>query len=471
MSLSKPTLPAIQLGVHDGPVRLEDLIDRAALVELCESFRSLFGIAVRVFSSEGTVLADLSSQHEICAFVGTSAQGRAACGRTVGAVKVIEPKGDAMVVHPCFTGNAYRVAPIDYDGRRIGRVVLGPFLPAETDWVPSALSDVDPALDAEHARRLLAKVPRAKGDTITRLVRHLRASLDLILFSGHKTLLTSQMHLASVRESYRQLEDKGAALQEAFDKLKALDRLKSNFLATVSHELRTPLTSVIGYSEMLADGIAGPLTPQQADFVATISEKSQQLLTLIQSLLDLSKLESGTLTFRSERVRVGEVIDDVLKTMIPAARKRSVGLLTECEPDLPEVAGDAERLRQVLTNLCDNALKFTPDGGSITIGSRVLPAAVTDDDDGGGFALLAPLRARIEVRVIDTGLGIAASEREKVFDAFYQVDSSSTRQYEGAGLGLSIVKRIVDAHGGNIRIESNTPRGTAFVLELPAAHA
>jgi two-component system sensor histidine kinase BarA len=290
----------------------------------------------------------------------------------------------------------------------------------------------------------------------------------------------------SVRESYRQLEDKTARLQEAFEKLKELDRLKSNFLATVSHELRTPLTSIIGYSEMLSEGLAGELQPEQLEFVRTIHEKGGQLLSLITGLLDLSKLESGTMRMKMGTVRIEAVLAEVVSTLTPTARKKGVRLELGPRAGLAELRGDPERLRQVFLNLVENAIKFTPAQGSITLsGTMVQESGDSDDgdsadrfgddgfgDDGfgeAGLALLAPTRTRVEVRVADTGIGIPERERAKVFDAFYQVDSSSTREYGGTGLGLSIVKRLVEGHGGTIRIEENRPRGTVFVVRLPQA--
>ncbi|HEX7664064.1 MAG TPA: HAMP domain-containing sensor histidine kinase, partial [Polyangiaceae bacterium] len=295
----------------------------------------------------------------------------------------------------------------------------------------------------------------------------LKSTLDLILFSGHKSLLTSQMHLASVRESYRELQEKNAKLQEAFDRLKELDRLKSNFLATVSHELRTPLTSIIGYSEMLTEGIAGELGAEQREFVDTIHEKGEQLLTLITGLLDLSKLESGSLTIRKNWVGITPILEAVVSTCQPNARKKGVSVNLDVEKHIVDVRADPERLRQVFINLVDNAVKFTPTGGAITITARNM-GSDAGDDDTAGFALLAPVQTRVEIRVADTGIGIPPRERQKVFDPFYQVDSGSTREYGGTGLGLSIVKRLVDAHNGTVHVEDNVPQGTVFVVRLPS---
>ncbi len=451
----------------DATLRLEDLVDREALGELCESFFTLFGIPVRILSKEGKVLADATREHDLCTYINTFASGRAACGATVGAVKIADPDDEGALIHPCFSGLQYRVVAIDYEARRIGRFILGPYLPAEVTEVPTSLLDVDEKVDATQAKTFLVKVPRAKPETVQRVARHLKAALDLIMFSGHKTLLTSQMHLVSVRESFRELTEKQARLQEAYDRLRELDRLKSNFLATVSHELRTPLTSIIGYGEMLAEGIAGPLNPEQKEFVGTIREKGEQLLQLIQSLLDMSKLESGTMSVRKEKVRVDAVVGEALKTLTPNARKKGVQLRIESDPKLPEVRGDAERLRQVFINLGDNAVKFTPSGGSVTYRLTALQHGGGDTDVG--FALLSPVRSHVEVRVIDSGIGIPPAERQKVFDPFYQVDSSSTRADGGTGLGLSIVKRLVESHEGTIRVDENSPRGAVFVVTLPVA--
>ncbi|MFO0677416.1 MAG: ATP-binding protein [Polyangiaceae bacterium] len=448
----------------DQEVRLEELVDRKALEELVKSFSALFGISVRVYSSSNLLLADTTTEQEACTYVNTLAGGRTACSATVSQARAIDPGDVGDFTHPCFTGAVYRIIGVDYDGRRIGRLIIGPYLPAQVSEVPRTFLAIDPGIDAEKAQALLFKMPRVKPETVTRLADHLKAALDLILFSGHKTLLTSQMHVASVRESFRELQEKTNSLQEAYDRLRELDRLKSNFLATVSHELRTPLTSIIGYSEMLSEGIAGELQGEQVDFVKTIHEKGEHLLSLIMSLLDLSKLESGTMRMRKQGVELKNVLREVSTTVAPNARKRKVHVNVRIDEGLPSLEGDPERLRQVFINLVDNALKFTPPEGSITLSAKLVQDG---DDDDGGFALLATSTGSIEVRVADTGIGIPEPERPKVFDAFYQVDSSSTREYGGTGLGLSIVKRLVEGHGGTIRIEGNEPTGAVFVVTFP----
>lgn len=467
-------LPTSHGVVGDQPIALEDVIDREALDDLCNSIHELFGIGVRVYSSEGALLANVANELELCRYINELPGSRAACGATVSAARSVAPGEDGEVTHPCFTGLAYRVVALEHEGRRVGRIVLGPYAPSGLREPPPSLARADERLDLARANELGAKVPRVKQEALQRITAHLKETLELIIFSSHKAWVTSKLHLYSVRESYRELQDKTARLERTLTRLKEVDRLKSNFLATMSHELRTPLTSIIGYSEMLAEGIAGTLTPEQQEYVRTIHAKGEQLLRLIMGLLDLSKLESGTMSLRQAPTQIAPILQEVISTLSPVARRKDVELVLDAADATCELAADAERLRQVFVNLVDNAVKFTPRGGKVAVHARVTEATASpgdDDDDDVGAALLAPLLKQIEVRVSDTGIGIPSVERARIFDAFYQVDSSSTREYGGTGLGLSIVKRIVDAHGGHVSVEANEPNGTVFVVTLPSAQA
>jgi signal transduction histidine kinase len=173
------------------------------------------------------------------------------------------------------------------------------------------------------------------------------------------------------------------------------------------------------------------------------------------------------MTMRS--MRIEPVLKEVVSTLTPTARKKAVTLEVDLVDGLADVRGDPERLRQVFLNLVENAIKFTPAKGSVKLTARMCRRDDAPGSEEEGLALLAPTQAQLELRVADTGIGIPPRERTKVFDAFYQVDSSSTREYGGTGLGLSIVKRLVEAHSGRIYIESNEPKGTAFVVSLPQA--
>jgi two-component system sensor histidine kinase BarA len=450
---------------------LEDLIDRDALGEMVKSFFDLFGVPLRIFSDEGKLLGDAADQIPLYALLNSVKAGRNALAEVAAKVKNIALGEDGMAVYLCPTGESYRVAAIQYDGKRIGRMIFGPFVAPGKDDAPAPLLALDSSLDPARLRELFKALPHAEDDAIVKLSRHLSRTLDLLLFSGHRALLTSNMHLASVRESFRELEEKNETLQTAFDRLKELDRLKSNFLATVSHELRTPLTSIIGYSEMLVEGLAGEISGEQREFVQTIRDKGEQLLQLIKGLLDLSKLESGTMSLRKTQTDISGILRDVSQTMAPTARKKEVELVLEVENGLPLMWADAERLRQVFLNLTENAIKFTPAKGRVTLSARMTAVEASRPEDAGGLVILSARRSAIEFRVADTGIGIPELERGRVFDAFYQVDSSSTREAGGTGLGLSIVRRLVDGHDGTVHIVDNTPKGTVFVVTIPVRRA
>ncbi|MET0790183.1 MAG: ATP-binding protein [Polyangiaceae bacterium] len=452
-------------------VSLEDLIDRDALGEMVKSFFDLFGVPLRIFSEEGKLLGDAADQIPLYTLLNSVKAGRNALAEVAAKVKSIALGEDGMANYPCPTGESYRVAAIQYDGKRIGRMIFGPFVASANAEAPAALLALDATLDADRLRELFRALPHADDDSVVKLARHMARTLDLLLFSGHRALLTSNMHLASVRESFRELEDKNEKLQTAFDRLKELDRLKSNFLATVSHELRTPLTSIIGYSEMLVEGLAGEMSGEQREFVQTIRDKGEQLLQLIKGLLDLSKLESGTMSLRKTQTDILGVLRDVSQTMTPTARKKEVELVVDVENGLPLMWADSERLRQVFLNLTENAIKFTPPKGRVTLSARMTAIDASRPEDAGGVVILSARRSAIEFRVSDTGIGIPELERGRVFDAFYQVDSSSTREAGGTGLGLSIVRRLIDGHDGTVRITDNTPKGTVFVVTIPVKRA
>ena len=433
-----------------GPPSLEKIVGTEALAETAASVAELSGVPVHIFSTSGRKLAGGALDPEIAPHA--EALSRPARESIPPPGVSVAPSSRAVRSQAdvrSASGARYRLLPIQYDGRAVGSIALGPF--AFEGDAPSSVTH-------------LAALPQLTPKSLDDLGRHLHRVLDLVLWSGHKALLTSTMHLASMRESYRELSEKNAKLNEAYERLKELDRLKSNFIATVSHELRTPLTSIMGYSEMLAEGIAGPLTDEQADFIATIRTKSDQLLGLIVSLLDMSKLESGTFFVRPEPVSIMALLTDVVATLTPTASKKGVHLATQGDDGaLPMVRGDVDRLRQVFLNLTENAVKFTPPGGSVTLSAL----EGIDPGDHEGVVLVAHLHRAVEVRIADTGVGIPRGERDRVFAPFYQVDQSSTREQGGTGLGLAIVKRLVDAHNGMIRIEDNDPRGTVFVVTLP----
>jgi len=446
-------------------VRLEDVLSRDSVTSVAKSFFALFDLPVRVISHEGDLLADVHRDRPLCNYLNTLSNGERECSNTVGVVRDLEPDGEA-IVHPCFTGAVYRIALLEYQGRPIGRLILGPYVPAETQTPPASLTSIDGDIDVPTAREHFDRMPRVREDIAEELCAHLRGVLEQLVFSGHRAQLASTMQVASVRENYRELAEKNEALKTSYDELKQLDQLKSTFLATVSHELRTPLTSIIGYAEMLESGAAGALSDGQTEFLKTIRGKADQLLGLISSLLDLGHLEAQNLQLHSEAVDPRALLSDVGSTIVPNANRRNVVLDIEVADDTPKIWGDPVRLQQIVLNIADNAMKFSAEGGTV-----VLRAEPGELDAGGlGAALFTTSRPGVVLTVRDTGMGIPEENLTRIFDAFYQVDAGTTRAHGGAGLGLSIVKQLVDSHDGKIEVTSTLGEGTIFTVTLPAAN-
>ena len=236
-------------------------------------------------------------------------------------------------------------------------------------------------------------------------------------------------------------------LAETAEELREIDRFKTQFLANMSHELRTPLNSIIGFSRVMLKGIDGPLTELQSTDLQSIHNSGQHLLSLINSILDMSKIEAGKMELAMEELALPAVLDAVLDTTKALIKDRSVGLRAILPDDLPTVRADAQRVRQVLLNLMSNAAKFT-DEGQITLMAEVGPEFVT-------------------ISVADTGIGIEPEAQSRLFIPFQQVDGSTTRRAGGTGLGLAISRSFVDMHGGEIWVESVPGQGTTFSFTLP----
>jgi PAS domain S-box-containing protein len=226
------------------------------------------------------------------------------------------------------------------------------------------------------------------------------------------------------------------------------NRMKSEFLASMSHELRTPLNAIIGFSDLLAEQIAGVLSAKQQRFVGHIQQGARHLLALINDILDLSKVEAGRLELSRENVNVITVLADVLTSIRPAAAAKSIMVHSSIGPDVT-IFADRIRFKQILFNLLNNAVKFTPDSGKIWVEA-------------------AERRGRLTVSVSDTGLGIPAEEQEAIFDAFHQAGATTKGIKEGTGLGLAITKRLVEEHGGHIWVESEPGKGARLSFTMPA---
>jgi signal transduction histidine kinase len=261
-----------------------------------------------------------------------------------------------------------------------------------------------------------------------------------------KRLAARETLEAASQAQARQLDQK---LRQLTERMARNDRMKAEFLATMSHELRTPLNVVLGFSSLLADQAFGELNKEQDEACQKILESSERLAILINDLLDVSRLDSGTLQFHFAPTDLCQMLRDEAEDKQPIARQRTIELDLELPTSTCQAEVDEGRLRQVVAHLLDNALKFTEPGGKV------------------GVRLNAGSPEQIAIEVWDTGIGIPEEARNRLFERFFQVDSSNTRLYGGTGIGLALVKEFVERHGGRVSVESRVGKGSTFRLDLP----
>jgi signal transduction histidine kinase len=455
-----------QASILDRDPTLAEVFEPELFTELSKTWVDLYRVGLRVFDADHNKLVDVQFGAGLFNYVFGLSEARGPVTQFITSLKSMEvDPGEWRWRDEALTGTRWLIAPLVYQGDLLGKVVVGPYLAAESEAIHRPGSPLESQLDRARFDRLRGELRRVADTTLRKIVENLLKTVEVVCHAGYKALLTSNMHLESITSAYdaletknRQLEDRNTQLVLNNDRLRELDALKSNFLATVSHELRTPLTSVIGYSEMLLEGLAGPLSGEQREYVATIMEKGESLLHLISGILDISKLErGGAPTLSLTRTRPEHVVDTALSTLRPTFQKAEVRLEVSVAEALPDLWVDPHKIRQVLQNLLSNAAKFTPSGGHVRVRVEASPDA-TDTE-----------RRWVEFSVADNGIGIPPEHRDRIFDAFYQVDNSSTREFGGTGLGLSIAQSFIEAHGGSLRVESAVGEGSTFTFTVPTA--
>ncbi len=305
--------------------------------------------------------------------------------------------------------------------------------------------DLEKAL-AYQRERSTEERPVLFGQALLELALIDREKLDHAITEQILELQTVLRH--ANRRLEQRVQERTGELQNALSKLAELNQLKSNFISNISHELRTPLTHIKGYVELLADESLGPISLDQASAIEVMQRAADRLEGLVNDLLRFSRASQGEFTLRREPIPLAGLLEIALQRSNNKARKRKIDLTAVIPPDLPLVDIDEEKVAWLLHQLIDNAIKFTDPGGAVAL--KAMP-----DHDG------------VVVSVKDTGIGIETDRIAEIFEPFHQLDGSSTRRHGGTGLGLALVRRILDAHGVLPRIRSTVGVGTEIQFTLP----
>ena len=256
----------------------------------------------------------------------------------------------------------------------------------------------------------------------------------------------------ALKESYEELEERVRSrtreLAKANEELVRLNKMKSDFVSAVSHELRTPLTSIKGYTSLVRGGKLGPVTSEQSERLEKINRHTDFLSGMISDLLDIARIESGRVGMTIRPIDISKVTETVADLLSPQLKEKDLQLRVLLTPNLPPIPADENQLQRVFTNLVSNAIRYTPNNGTITVQTT-------------------PSERFLQVDVIDTGYGIAPEDLSKLFQEFYRADNPVNRERKGTGLGLVLVKKIVEAHGGKISVSSQMGKGSCFSFTLP----
>jgi signal transduction histidine kinase len=309
--------------------------------------------------------------------------------------------------------------------------------------IPGDLADSIPVtqvIDDETLIETLKRIQRGEVPEKEFFSQEIRVGSKILRAISAPTLGPDRNVFWAVKGTVTVLEDVTA--------FKQLDQMKSDFLNMVAHELRSPLVSIRQLNSVLLEGLAGPLQEKQQDFVKRTMSKIDALLGLINDLLDVARLEAGRLVRQQVAVDVGKIIQEMVALMEPRAGEQKIDLTCSLR-DLKPILADPKNVEEVLNNLLSNAINYSPDGGKVSVTARGIDQF-------------------IEIKVSDTGVGIPAEEMPKIFEKFYRVKHPRTRHITGTGLGLSLVKGIVEAYHGSIGVESVPGKGTVFTIILPA---
>ncbi len=352
-----------------------------------------------------------------------------------GAIGTAIREGRPMVVRHLLTNPAYSIWREFIEPRNFESILALPLRQGDSVFGALAIYAEEPEAFDSAEVELLAEL----SDNLAHGILSLRAR-------NERADALAALERARL-ELEERVRERTAELVKAKDAAESADRLKSTFLATMSHELRTPLNSIIGFTGIVSQGMAGPLNAEQAKQLNIVKNSARHLLDLINDVLDISKIEAGQLEIQCEKFSISRAIEKVVAIVSPLAQKKGIALHTEISPEVGSISGDQRRTEQILLNLLGNAVKFTDEGSVMIRCWR----------DGQG----------VVTAITDTGIGIDPQDQKSIFEPFRQADTGLARKREGTGLGLSICKRLVDLMGGFISVDSARGKGSTFSVRLP----
>ncbi len=417
---------ATATGIMEREVLLQDLIDRETFTQVCNGLRDMYHCSFRVFGRDGRPI------------IASVIEGDGVTPDTLLwlLAESIDRRGHALVHSPA--GGDYVIFRLTAHGDEIGRMFMGPLSP-----------EAAPVAQRQREEKALAGIRRV---------------VESIVFLGLKTYLTSGLHLELMDDAHRELENKNRALLHSLERMQELARLKTSFLQTVSHELKSPLTAIIGYAEVMLEGLSGAINDEQRNYLATILQRGESLLAMINNVLDITRMVSGFDDLSVARHSPAEIIALVTEAHDEEATRAGIHFETVVEDDLPDMYVDIERIGRALSAVIGNAIKFSPGGGTVSIRAMRRNRPRTDEDNS---PFGAALHDEIVFEVQDHGIGIPASAKDRIFDSFFQVEQSTARRFEGAGLGLTIARNFVECHRGRIEVDSKEGVGTTMRMVFP----
>lgn len=430
--------------------------DQELYEEVCQSFVDLYRVSVKLLDSRGNRLMDIPSRADLCQYIYEFAPCRRACIQIVGAIRTREPSFQSIESAACFSGAEYRIVPIHHATDVVGKVVFGPFLPKNLNGCPPAFLSMDPNLNRDDAWERTARFRRMSPVLAEKVAKNLATVIEVMSFVGFKGQMTTDMHVESITEAYAELESKNNALQASVEQLRHLNHQRSTFLARIGDQLKMPLTNLTGYAEMLIEGIGGDVTEDQEEFLNTIIDQAELITGLTRTMDELSRIERQEIELVPEQVSVAELLDAALVFGRKLGTPGDVEVELFPPDDYPKLWVDEQKIRSAVFRVVENAVKFTPAGG------RVVLAAIDAEDR----VKQAVPPGFLGISVSDNGIGLDAAGQARIFEPFFSVHDADVG-YSGTGVGLSIAKAYVEAHGGNIQIDSTPGTGSTFTIVLP----